>query len=338
METILAQTVKDWELIICDSYSDDGSWEFFQKFKGDPRIHMYRVPREGIYAGWNECLRRATGDYIYIATSDDGMAPNAFARLLEPLQFLPKLDIAVCNFNVVDAENHQVELKTRSVFERFLGKWTELPSIRDGKTEFLLMACFATTWCIMNAVVFRRKLLNKTGLFPLNHGSAGDIEWSMRAALQSDVAYVPSKLAIWRRHEKQATSVVSTRTMGRRLLKCLEVVLNDQEAGIPDAWKTIPGWQEKISQMLRMEYYDSCGLFKSVLKKKPWEFAKNIYYSGRNEPSLLFAQAMRGFTWSDKFSPDYESDPLKLIKTFGAAWPPREVLGGNWENVTQIDV
>jgi len=35
METLLAQTVNDWELIICDSHSDGGSWEFFQGTPGN---------------------------------------------------------------------------------------------------------------------------------------------------------------------------------------------------------------------------------------------------------------------------------------------------------------
>ncbi len=33
MESILAQTLTDWELIVCDSYSNDGTWEYFQQFK-----------------------------------------------------------------------------------------------------------------------------------------------------------------------------------------------------------------------------------------------------------------------------------------------------------------
>ena len=47
METIFRQTVTDWELIVCDSYSDDKSWEFFQKFKGDKRVRLLSGTQRG---------------------------------------------------------------------------------------------------------------------------------------------------------------------------------------------------------------------------------------------------------------------------------------------------
>src|SRR5690348_5094098 len=86
MEALLAQTFTDWEMIVCDSYSDDGSWEFLEKFKTDPRIRLYQVPRAGLYAGWNECLQRSRGTYINIATSADTAVPTLFEKLVEPLE------------------------------------------------------------------------------------------------------------------------------------------------------------------------------------------------------------------------------------------------------------
>ena len=67
MGTFFSQTLRDWELIVCDSYSNDGSWEFLNKFKNDPRVHLHQVPRKGIIPGLNECIQRAKGKYIYQA-------------------------------------------------------------------------------------------------------------------------------------------------------------------------------------------------------------------------------------------------------------------------------
>ena len=64
IKTLLAQALTDWELIICNSDSHDGSWEFFEKFKHDKRVRLHQVPREGLYAGWNECLMRVRGKFI----------------------------------------------------------------------------------------------------------------------------------------------------------------------------------------------------------------------------------------------------------------------------------
>ena len=86
MDSILAQTLTDWELIVCDSFSDDGTWEYLQQFKDDARVRLYQVPREGMYAGWNECLRRCRGEYVYIATADDTMVPECLERMVAALE------------------------------------------------------------------------------------------------------------------------------------------------------------------------------------------------------------------------------------------------------------
>lgn len=92
MASIMAQTLTDWELIVCDSYSDDGTWEYIGRYADDPRVRMHRVPRAGLYAGWNECLRRATGDFIYIATADDTMSPDCLEKLSGALENAKRID------------------------------------------------------------------------------------------------------------------------------------------------------------------------------------------------------------------------------------------------------
>lgn len=86
MDSILAQTLEEWELIVCDSFSDDGTWEYLQQFKDDPRVRLYQVPKEGLYAGWNECLKRCRGEYVYIATADDTMAPACLEKMVGALE------------------------------------------------------------------------------------------------------------------------------------------------------------------------------------------------------------------------------------------------------------
>jgi glycosyltransferase involved in cell wall biosynthesis len=62
MRSITGQTFRDWELIVYDGHSDDGSWEFFSECAAaDPRIRLYQGPREGVYAAWNSCLSARAG-------------------------------------------------------------------------------------------------------------------------------------------------------------------------------------------------------------------------------------------------------------------------------------
>src|SRR2546425_9157663 len=69
LQTILDQTLHDWELIIIDSNSDDGSREILESCASrDQRIRLMQGPRDGIYTSLNRALELCTGEYVYIAT------------------------------------------------------------------------------------------------------------------------------------------------------------------------------------------------------------------------------------------------------------------------------
>jgi len=80
--TIQEQTLQDWELLIYDSYSEDGAWTYIQDFvAAEPRARCWQGPREGTPGSWSACIREAQGEYVYIATSDDTMAPDCLEKL-----------------------------------------------------------------------------------------------------------------------------------------------------------------------------------------------------------------------------------------------------------------
>ena len=325
METILAQTVTDWELIICDSYSDDGSWEFFQKFKDDPRIRMYQVPREGLYAGWNECLRRATGTYIYIATSDDTMTPVALERLLQPLELRHSLDIAVCDYEVIDGMGGHLENPYPATRD-FLGDWMRTPHVRDRRSDFLLHAAFGgTAWILMNGILFRRSLLSRIGLFRTDLGSVADVEWTLRASLQSDIAFVPGKFVAWRSHPSNATKLWAYRARVTTVLLCMRAVLDDPTSGIPAEWKRVPHWQEEIMRIFIFNYEQTFRLFRWEAKQHPLVFARDLFSALRHRPTWLLRQLLRGFVWAEHDNMSEAMHFLKLVSLFDAPWPPQAV-------------
>lgn len=328
MESILAQTFRDWELIVCDSHSDDGAWEFFQKFKNDPRIRLYQVPREGLYAGWNECLQRVRGEFVMIATSDDTARPQLVERLLVPFSRFPELSLAVCDFKYIDAEGKPTNFTVDANKREFMGEWLKTPSIRDGKTEFLLQTCFGTTWVTMTSVLFRKSLLAKTGMFRRDRGTRADEEWAMRASLASDIGFVPETLTAWRIHDEQATQHKAEPSSQRHLYEAVCAVVADPDSGIPSSWKQVPGWADLLTRVWRSEYYDSFQLYRSVARDQPARFLRNSIFAMTAEPGLLLSRAFRGFGWSEEFNLDRIESAKQLIRTFNASWPPKPVPEG----------
>ena len=322
IDSLLNQTLTDWDLIICDSFSNDGTWEYLQQYQGDSRFHLFRVPREGLYAGWNECLRRCSGEYIYIATADDTCAPRFLEFMVEGLRRAPvNVQLAVCDLSFIDGSGMTIPHSTRWLARTFYGDWLLERHIRSGKTEFLIQAALGIVWWSVTAFVFHRTILDRIGLFRIDRGTQADGEWEMRAALASDILYLSQPLATWRVHGDQATATIPP--MCRDTLDSLEAVLNDPCSGIPKEWQEVEGWKSVISHVARTSYLGTLHLYRGNLRRNPQVFLQGVARAFRREPLFLLRQCMNGFSWDPKHSPDPFRQAASLIRIFDCEWPPR---------------
>ena len=79
IDSVLTQTFRDYEFLIADDGSDDGTVYRIRQFS-DPRIHFWsRSQNHGASAVVNELIRRAQGNYVAIINSDDAWTPDKLA-------------------------------------------------------------------------------------------------------------------------------------------------------------------------------------------------------------------------------------------------------------------
>ena len=88
LDSVLAQTYRDFELIICDDASTDASWEIISEYCArDHRIIAFQNNHNcGLGASLNCCFKRAKGIYIARQDADDISAPERLERTLQYLQ------------------------------------------------------------------------------------------------------------------------------------------------------------------------------------------------------------------------------------------------------------
>ncbi len=88
IRSILEQTFSDFELIICDDGSTDGTWELLNQVAvTDERIVLLRNPvNKGLGYSLNQCLRFAKGEYIARMDADDISLPLRLARQIDFLE------------------------------------------------------------------------------------------------------------------------------------------------------------------------------------------------------------------------------------------------------------
>jgi glycosyltransferase involved in cell wall biosynthesis len=102
IESLLKQTHSNWQAIVLDSYSTDGSWQFLRSVAaGDSRFQLYQIPRDGLYAALNRGIQLATGEFLHIATVDDKIRPEFLETLLDLLGACPEAGIAACDVRLI---------------------------------------------------------------------------------------------------------------------------------------------------------------------------------------------------------------------------------------------
>ena len=221
IDSLKAQVYSDWEAIVLDSGSSDGSWEFFKSIaSADPRFRLYQVPREGVYAALNRGMQLATGELLHFATCDDTMSQEFLARMVEALGQCSDAGIAVCDVMLINRNGNELSAQdltghlSRGAIKRLLAHGNvgsafpgeELQqeiNYRPAPHDCLMHFLGRSVYFSLTQLVVRVSLANATGLFATTVGSVADFGWLLRLTNLTGTVHLPQKLAMWRFHGDQ---------------------------------------------------------------------------------------------------------------------------------------
>jgi glycosyltransferase involved in cell wall biosynthesis len=210
LRSIVNQTHEDWECIIIDGFSDDGSWELIKTLTAnDQRFRLFQENRRGIYDAINKGIERATGEYIYIATSDDIMADVFLSVMIDALTVHSDCGIAHCCLTIIDEYGNSIPgFRWESFLPyTFYNDLMKKQHKRLAPLDGLLYSTLTTIYFSLNQLLIDKNVFENTGLFRTDYGPQGDFEWGMKAGLVTNTIHVPDYLASWRYHPMQATRI-----------------------------------------------------------------------------------------------------------------------------------
>ena len=108
LDSVLAQTYSEIELVIADGGSKDGSTEVIEHVRqAHPSVRVVHGA-SGAAANWTAVTKEARGDYVKLLCQDDRLAPDAIAQQVSDLESHPNAVMAVAQRDIIDAKGRVI--------------------------------------------------------------------------------------------------------------------------------------------------------------------------------------------------------------------------------------
>lgn len=110
LRSVLDQSYQDFEIVVADHSSSDGTAEVAARFADDPRVRILSPtpPGGGAKANWSRVSDHARGEFIKLLCGDDLITPDALARQVEAFDANPAAVLVACRRNLIDASGREL--------------------------------------------------------------------------------------------------------------------------------------------------------------------------------------------------------------------------------------
>ena len=120
IQSVLAQTFTDYELIVVDDGSKDGSGEIAdQAIKGHDHCRLLKQNNTGVSMARNNGVAASQGDYLCFLDADDWWEPTFLEAMAGLIESFPQAGIYGCNYTIVNETRHKTRVAKVGVGEGF---------------------------------------------------------------------------------------------------------------------------------------------------------------------------------------------------------------------------
>jgi glycosyltransferase involved in cell wall biosynthesis len=197
IESVIAQTYTDFEILVIDDESSDRSIEICQDYN-DPRMRVIRQKNRGLAGARNTGIRNAQGQYLAFLDSDDLWQPEKLAKHAQHFEQNPEVGVSFCRSSFIDEQG-----KALGIYQ--------MPKLTDITPGYLFCRNPISNG---SSVVIRREVLDAIKFQDNLYGEpedfyfddrfrqSEDIECWLRIALQTQwkIEGIPDALTLYRVH------------------------------------------------------------------------------------------------------------------------------------------
>jgi len=196
LDSVLAQSFKDYEVIIVNNFSNDHTLDVVARFD-DPRIRSIDFSNDGVIgAGRNAGIEETQGKYIAFLDSDDYWYPDKLAKVAQAVEKNPEAGLFGHNQQMIRDDILTLETK-----------YGPSPSFTGTMFEHLL---FVNDGPSTSATVVERKFLDEVGGFSEAHDliTVEDYDLWLRLAKVCKFHFLPEVLGVHNFHAQSSSAKV----------------------------------------------------------------------------------------------------------------------------------
>ena len=278
LESVQAQTYRDFEIIVIDDGSSDNTKEI--ALQAAPIRYHYQENR-GEATARNKGMSLAKGDFFAFLDADDWYEPSKLEQQYHYLMAHPEQDIVYCDFVTLDEISGK-----RSILRA--------EQYHPQREDFLATILFRQILPNVACTLFRRHCYDSGCRFKPELRYAPDYDFSLQLLQKFTIGYIPEALYGYRRHSSNMTNAHD-----RQRASEVQIVKNLGQGTISDivAKSSFSDRQKRVllaKIMLKIaEYSEVIALLEPVLSESPdpllYLYVGNAYFLlGDPEKSMHF--------------------------------------------------
>jgi len=295
IESVLAQTYENWEMILVDDGSSDHTWDVIRGYsEKDRRIRAFRQQNKGIWKlaeTYNFALERSRGELVAVLEGDDLWLPSKLAAQV-PLHTSGKYALTFGQIQSISASG---EVAARWVYpdlEKFSFLLKPAPDdlfLRLLRGEFFLPA--------VTVMINRSRLNELNGFRQTAYLPVVDYPtWLSIGASGGGFGFVPEVLAYWRQYSSQSTWLLAREIAQGAYRFAFEFAEKEPafQGFTASKLKHYLLSEKRKSYIADANYRAAAVSFERANHKQAWSYCMEIARAGKYP---LFARCLAMFAW-----------------------------------------
>ncbi len=210
IDSVLAQTFTDFELLVIDDLSTDESPEIVKSY-GDPRVRYLRAEEFGLFKAINRGISESKSTWVRLWAHDDRMLPNCLEATHEFAANHPGLGMIYCDFVAISSTGERTGNEVQ-----FHPMRARTPDTADPRQSALLFFAFGCLPGNISTVMLNRDAWAAVGGFWEEKQQTPDFDMWVRISERYHVGFIREPLIELRDHPQQLGR------LGQKLLTTIE--------------------------------------------------------------------------------------------------------------------